>query len=84
MKITEELEGVALMGLTENQKKLIKAVAGKDLPAARKYALACVAEDTTAKNKSFCTSYHKLLSNSPEFIQLPYNVSTFLITGQWE
>lgn len=67
------------MGLTENQKRLIKAVAGKDLPAARKCALACVSEDTTAKNKSFCTSYHKLLSNSPEFIQLPFNVSTFLI-----
>lgn len=66
------------MGLTENQKRLIKAVAGKDLPAARKCALACVSEDTTAKNKSFCTSYHKLLSNSPEFIQLPFNVSTFL------
>lgn len=50
------------MGLTENQKKLIIAVSNSDIQSAKKIAVACVTEDTTAKNKMFCDKYKTIFN----------------------
>ncbi len=67
------------MALTDNQKRLIQAVAQNDTDAARKCAMACVEEDTTSKNELFCKKYKSLLegtqSNTP---RLPHDLKNVL------
>ncbi len=67
------------MGLTDNQQRLIKAVSENDIIAAKKYAIACVTEDTTAKNKWFCSKYKGILeSTGGNLIELPHDLKGLL------
>lgn len=66
------------MGLTDNQQRLIKAVAQNDMQSAKKCAIACVAEDTTQKNKYFCNRYKQILENSGSMIELPHDLKSIL------
>lgn len=62
------------MGMTENTKLLIKAVCNNDYTAVKKIAIACLSEDTTAKNADFVEKYKKMLINGTAVIELPPNV----------
>ncbi len=67
------------MGLTGNQQQLIKAVSENNLQFAKKCAIACVAEDTTQKNKWFCSKYKQILESSgSNMIELPYDLKSIL------
>lgn len=67
------------MGLTDNQARLIKAVSQNDIQSAKKCAIACVEEDTTAKNRSFCNRYKSLLESSGNnMLELPYDLKGLL------
>lgn len=67
------------MSLTENQKQLIQAVSRNDMIAAKKCAIACVKEDTTAKNKYFCDKYKLVLESArTNLIELPYDLKSIL------
>lgn len=67
------------MGLTDNQKRLIQAVSQNDMKAAKKCAIACVSEDTTAKNRMFCNRYKTILeSSSKNMIELPHDLKSIL------
>jgi len=67
------------MGLTENQKKLIQAVSQSDMSAAKKCALAVLAEDTTSKNRLFCSKYKSVLESSGcNMLELPYDLKNIL------
>ncbi len=67
------------MGLSVNQQQLIKAVAQNDIQSARKCAIACIAEDTTQKNKWFCNRYKQILESSGgNFIELPSDLKSIL------
>lgn len=67
------------MGLTDNQKRLIQAVSQNDIQSAKKCAIACVAEDTTAKNKWFCNKYKQILESSgSNMMELPYDLKNIL------
>lgn len=67
------------MGLTDNQKRLIQAVSQNDIQSAKKCAIACVAEDTTAKNKLFCNKYKQILESSGgNMMELPYDLKNIL------
>lgn len=67
------------MGLTDNQKRLIQAVSQNDTQLAKKCAIACVAEDTTAKNKYFCDKYKSILeSTGANMIELPHDLKNLL------
>ncbi len=67
------------MGLTNNQQRLIMAVAQNDIQSARKCAIACVTEDTTQKNKYFCNKYKQILESSgSNLIELPYDLKNIL------
>lgn len=67
------------MGLTDNQMRLIRAVTENDIQAARKCAIACMAEDTTAKNHSFCSRYKSILESAGNnMIELPYELKDLL------
>ena len=66
------------MGLTDNQQRLIKAVAQNDMQSAKKCAIACVTEDTTQKNKYFCNRYKQILENSGSMIELPHDLKSIL------
>ena len=67
------------MGLTDNQKQLIKAVSQNDMIAAKKNAIACIAEDTTSKNHSFCNKYKSVLeSTGSNLIELPHDLKNIL------
>lgn len=67
------------MGLTNNQQELIKAVSQNDIVKAKKCAIACVAEDTTAKNKWFCSKYKGILeSTGSNLMELPYDLKGLL------
>ncbi|MDD3029842.1 MAG: ATP-binding protein [Alphaproteobacteria bacterium] len=68
------------MGLTDNQKRLIQAVSLNDIQAAKKCAIACVAEDATAKNKYFCTKYKAVLeSTGCNMMELLQNLKGLLV-----
>lgn len=63
------------MGLTENQMQLIKAVAQNDIKAAKKCSLNCLLEDTTAKNRYFCSRNKAILeSTASNLIELPQDL----------
>lgn len=67
------------MGLTDNQKRLIQAVSQNDIQSAKKCAIACVTEDTTAKNKWFCNKYKQILESSGgNMMELPYDLKNIL------
>lgn len=67
------------MGLTDNQKRLIQAVSSNDIQSAKKCAIACIAEDTTAKNRYFCAKYKSVLeSTGCNMMELPQNVKGLL------
>ena len=66
------------MGMTENQLKLVRAVAENKLQDAKKCAIACCEEDTTQKNKWIVAKYKSMLeSTSLNMLELPPNISTF-------
>lgn len=62
------------MGLTDNTKQLIQAISENNIQAARRCAIACLSEDTTAKNASFVTRYKPILQRSSSVIELPANL----------
>lgn len=67
------------MGLTDNQKRLIQAISQSDLTSAKKCAVACLMEDTTTKNHSFCSKYKSVLeSTGCNMIELPYDLKSIL------
>lgn len=67
------------MGLTENQKRLIIAIAQKDMVSARKCAVACLGEDSTAKNKTFVKKYSTILTSAGEnMIQLSQDLAKYV------
>lgn len=67
------------MGLTDNQKRLIQAISQNDIQSAKKCAIACVTEDTTAKNKYFCGKYKQILESSGNnMMELPYDLKNIL------
>lgn len=67
------------MGLTDNQKRLIQAISQNDIQSAKKCAIACVTEDTTAKNKWFCDKYKQILESSgSNMMELPYDLKNIL------
>ncbi len=67
------------MGLTDCQQSLIIAVSRNDIQSAKKYALACIAEDTTQKNKWFCNKYKQILTSSGNnLIELPSDLKAIL------
>ena len=62
------------MALTENQKRLIEAVQQSDMQLAKQAAIACVSEDTSKKNEWWCRKYKNLLGNTPNILELPWDV----------
>lgn len=67
------------MAMTDNQCCLVRAVAENRHEDARKYAIACIAEDQSKKNAAFCRKYHNILNGSgPKVIKLPQNVEGLL------
>ena len=67
------------MGLTNTQKRLIEAVSNNNIQLAKKYAATCCEEDTTAKNRQFCSKYRTLLTSAGNnLLELPYNLKNIL------
>lgn len=67
------------MGLTDNQQRLIRAIAENDIRSAKKCAIACVVEDHTSKNSGFCKRYKSILESSgSNMIELPYDLKELL------
>lgn len=67
------------MGLTNNQKQLIQAISANNLQLAKKCAVACCEEDTTAKNKQFCAKYKIILTSSGNnLLEIPYDLKNIL------
>lgn len=59
--------------------RLIKAISQNDMQSAKKCAIACVTEDTTAKNKYFCDKYKSILeSTGANIIELPHDLKNIL------
>lgn len=70
-----------ILGMTHNQLKLIRALAENRIQEAKKYAIACCAEDTTKKNEQQVLRYRTILENrGPDFIELPPNLKGLLRT----
>lgn len=68
------------MGLTDNQRKLICAIAENDIRNAKKCAIACLAEDTTQKNESFVNRYKSILtSEGANLFELPSDLRDILV-----
>lgn len=68
------------MGMTDNQKRLIRAVAENDIRSAKKCAIACLAEDTTQKNQSFVNRYRTILtSEGANLFELPSDLREILV-----
>ncbi len=67
------------MGLTDNQKRLIQAIAENNIQSTRKCAVACITEDETQKNKWFCKKYKTILETSgANMVELPYDLKGLL------
>lgn len=68
------------MGMTDNQKRLICAVAENDIRNAKKCAIACLSEDTTQKNQSFVNRYRTILtSEGANLFELPSDLREILV-----
>lgn len=63
------------MGLTNNQKKLIDFIAANNMRMAKEAALACIAEDTTSKNRLWCSGAEARLKSEPAEIEVPPNLA---------
>lgn len=66
------------MGLSDKQKTLIKAISLNDIVAAKKCAIECLNEDTTAKNSQFCSRYKLILTSSANMTELPRELRNIL------
>lgn len=67
------------MGLTINQRKLIEAVSQNNMQLAKKCAVVCCEEDTTAKNRQFCSKYKTLLTSAGNnLLELPHDLKNIL------
>jgi len=67
------------MGLTDIQKRLIQAISQNDMMSTKKLALACLNEDSTDKNKSFCNKYKSVLeSTGSNLFELPHELKNIL------
>lgn len=67
------------MGLTDNQKKLIEAVSQNNIQTAKKCAIDCLTEDSTTKNRLFCSKYKSVLeTTASNLIELPYDLMGIL------
>lgn len=62
------------MGMTQNQKAVIRAIAENKLSDARKYAKACCEEDKTQKNAAFVRRYKNILENEAAIMEMPFNI----------
>ena len=64
------------MGLTYNQLKLIQALAENKMVDAKKMAIICLKEDTTAKNKYAVQRYLNILENADNagLMEIPYQI----------
>lgn len=62
------------MGMTTTQLNMIRALAENKLSDAKKYAIACCAEDTTQKNEYYTKKYKTMLESSPTAMELPFNI----------
>lgn len=68
------------MAITDNQRRLIRAIAENDMRSARKCALACLSEDETQKNRSFVTRYKSILSSEgSNLFELPSDLREILV-----
>ncbi len=68
------------MAITENQGRLIRAIAENDIRSARKCALECLSEDTTQKNRSFVARYKSILSSEgSSLFELPSDLREILV-----
>ena len=68
------------MALTYNNIKLIEAVANNDLQAAKRAALASLAEDKSKKNAWATNHYHhRLVSTAATISSMPSDMQSFLI-----
>lgn len=68
------------MGMTDNQKKLIRAIAENNIRNAKKCAIACLAEDTTQKNESFVNRYRTILtSEGANLFELPPDLRDIIV-----
>lgn len=63
------------MGLTEETKEIIKAIAEGNLKAARKASLVALENDKTQKNKYFVNAYKPKLELVAELKELPYQIA---------
>lgn len=67
------------MGLTDAQQRLIRSISDSDMPNAKKCAIACLEEDTTAKNKWFVSKYKQILQSAgANMIELPYDLKNIM------
>lgn len=66
------------MGITEETKEIIKAIANGDLKAARKAAIVAMLNDNTQKNKHFVNAYRPKLELTAELKELPYKIAKFI------
>lgn len=67
------------MGMTDNQLKMVRALAENRVQDAKKCAIACCVEDTTKKNAACVKRCKALLENTgPEFIELPATLQGFM------
>lgn len=62
------------MGLTELQKRLIRSIAESDAKSTKNLAAACLDEDKTEKNKSFCARYKSALTSTIKMFEIPQNI----------
>ncbi|MGF7145320.1 ATP-dependent 26S proteasome regulatory subunit [Anaerotaenia torta] len=67
------------MGLTDNQQRLIRAIAENDIRSAKKCAVACLTEDTTQKNQWFCKRYKTIFEmTGANMYELPQDLKGLL------
>ncbi len=67
------------MGLTDNQQRLIRAIAENDIRSAKKCAVACLTEDTTQKNQYFCKRYKTIFETTgANMYELPQDLKGLL------
>lgn len=62
------------MGMTNNQLKLIRAIAENKYSDAKKMAILCCDEDTTQKNHYQVTRYRNMLVSTGTIMELPSNL----------
>lgn len=67
------------MALTDNQQRLIRAIAENDIRSAKKCAVACLTEDTTQKNQWFVKRYKNIFETTgANMYELPQDLKGLL------